>query len=207
MIEGKYLSGQEDLSEVYELRREVLQQELGLEEELDLDGQDEWAVHAVACQGETAVAVGRILFDGEHYSISHVAVRRELRRQGYGDFVVRLLINRAMLAGAQELYAQVLLPGMPEAAGNDLRSGASETAENDLRSGASEAAENDLRSGAPEAAETVSGTDGEEQAWRILLEKIGFVSCGSPWESGGRYRLSMCLKKESLHKCCNYSCD
>lgn len=190
MIEGNYLSGQDDLSEVFELRREVLQQELGLAEELDLDGQDEWAVHAVARQGGTAVAVGRILFDGEHYSISHVAVRRELRRQGYGDFVVRLLINRAMLAGAQELYAQVLLPGTLEAT------------ENDLRSGASEATGNDLRSGAPEATETVSGTDGEEQAWRILLDKIGFVSCASPWESGGRYRLSMCLKKESLHKCC-----
>lgn len=183
MIEGKYLSGQEDLSEVYELRREVLQQELGLEEELDLDGQDEWAVHAVACQGETAVAEGRILFDGEHYSISHVAVRRELRRQGYGDFVVRLLINRAMLAGAQELYAQVLLPGTSEEAGNDLRSGA------------------------PEAEEMVSGVDGEEQAWRILLGKIGFVPCGSPRESGGHYRLPMCLKKENLHKCCNHGRD
>ncbi len=151
MIEGKYLSGKDDLSQIYELRREVLQRELGMPAELDLDGQDEWAVHAMACQGQMTTAVGRILFDGEHYSISHVAVRRELRRQGYGDFVVRLLINRALLAGAQELYADAL--------------------------------------------------SGDGQA---LLEKIGFVPCGEPREIGGLSFMPMCLKKESLHKCCNH---
>lgn len=151
MIEGKYLSGKDDLSRIYELRREVLQQELGIPAGLDSDGRDEWAVHAIACQGQMTAAVGRILFDGERYIISHVAVQRELRRQGYGDFVVRLLINRALLAGAQELYADAL---------------------------------------------SANG--------QALLEKIGFVPCGEPQESDGLRYVPMCLKKESLHKCCNH---
>lgn len=151
MIEGKYLSGKDDLSQIYELRREVLQQELGMPAELDLDGQDEWAVHAIARQGQMTAAVGRILFDGERYIISRVAVRGGLRRQGYGDFVVRLLINRALLAGARELYADALSAG-----------------------------------------------------GQALLEKIGFVPCGEPQESGGLHFVPMCLKKERLHKCCNH---
>ena len=150
MIEGRYLSGSDDLSQIYELRQEVFRREQGLAEEQVLDGRDEMAVHAIASQGQETVAAGRILFDGERYTISHVAVQKELRRQGYGDFVVRLLINRALLAGAPEIYADVPLPG-----------------------------------------------------GQALLEKIGFVPCQAPQESGGQCRLSMCLKKESLHKCCD----
>ena len=151
MIEGRYLSGKDDLSQIYALREEVFERELGLTAEEDRDGEDELSIHAIACQGQETVAVGRIFFDGERYTISHVAVRRELRRQGYGDFVVRLLINRAMMAGAQEIYADVPLSG------------------------------------------------GQE-----LLEKIGFVSCEVLRERNGRRWLSMCLKKESLHKCCSH---
>lgn len=111
MIRGKYLSGDDDLSEVYQLREAVFQRELGFPKELERDGYDKLAIHAVACEGEVTVATGRILYDGEIYRISRVAVRADYRGSGYGDFVVRMLINKAMLSGAQEIYVSTLEAG------------------------------------------------------------------------------------------------
>lgn len=111
MIEGKYLSGNDDLSQVYELREVVFQKELGFRRELERDGYDGLANHAIAYENGVPAATGRILFDGEIYRISRVAVGKEYRKRGYGDFVVRMLINKAILAGAQEIYTSTLLPG------------------------------------------------------------------------------------------------
>ena len=163
MIQGKYLAGKDDLGPVYELRKEVFQRELGLAAEMDRDGKDDLAVHAIACLGENTVAAGRIFFDGERFTISHVAVKKEFRRQGYGDFVVRLLINRAMLAGVDDIYADVRMADIQEE-GDALAL--------------------------------------KRQPAQALLEKIGFAVSGEPYEEGGCIWLPMCLKKESLHKCC-----
>lgn len=111
MIEGKYLSGNDDLSQVYELRELVFQKELGLSPQLERDGYDNLAVHAIAFEEQRPAATGRILYDGEIFRISRVAVHPECRKKGYGDFVVRLLINKAILAGAQEIYVSTLLTG------------------------------------------------------------------------------------------------
>lgn len=54
------------------------------------------------------MATGGITFDGESYRIQEVAVLPEFRRKKYGDFIVRLLIDKAMLSGAQTIEADVL---------------------------------------------------------------------------------------------------
>lgn len=111
MIEGKYLSGNDDLSQVYELREEVFQRELGFRKELEVDGYDKLSIHAIAYENGMPAATGRILFDGEIYRISRVAVKKAFRGKGYGDFVVRMLINKALTSGAQEIYTSTLLDG------------------------------------------------------------------------------------------------
>lgn len=62
----------------------------------------------LAYEGDTPVATGEITFDGESYRIQEVAVLPEFRRKKYGDFIVRLLIDKAMLSGAQTIEADVL---------------------------------------------------------------------------------------------------
>ncbi len=111
MIEGKYLSGNDDLSQIYELREAVFQKELGFRKELERDGYDSLAIHAIAYENQVPVATGRILFDGEIYRISRVAVGSEYRGKGYGDFIVRMLVNKALLSGAKEIYTSTLLTG------------------------------------------------------------------------------------------------
>lgn len=111
MIEGKYLSGNDDLTEIYRLREEVFQKELGFPAELERDGYDKLAVHAIAFEEGRPAATGRILFDGEIYRMSRVAVKAEFRGKGYGEFVVRMLVNKALLSGAQEIYVSTLAGG------------------------------------------------------------------------------------------------
>ncbi len=111
MIQGRYMTEKDDLSQLFQLRKTVFKEELGLPPELDQDGQDSWGIHAVAYQGEALAATGRILFDGEDYRISHVATVKDYRKQGYGDFIVRMLINKALLANASQIYADTLPEG------------------------------------------------------------------------------------------------
>ena len=97
MVEGKFFSGQDDLREIYQIRREVFTEELGELEEQDAN--DAISMHALAYTEGKPVATGRIRFDGWEFVIDKVAVRKEFRGMKYGDFIVRLLIDRAMMAG------------------------------------------------------------------------------------------------------------
>lgn len=111
MIQGKLLSNIEDLSEIYEIRKKVFVEELGISEEIVIDELDQSAIHAFVYEGQElkkVVAIGRILYDGETYSIDKVAVKKEYRGLMYGDFIVRLLLNKAFAAGAEKilLYSQ-----------------------------------------------------------------------------------------------------
>ena len=69
--------------------------------------------YALAYEGETAVATGGISFDGASYQMKEVAVLPEFRRKKYGDFIVRLLIDKAMMSGAQMINADVLQGAVP----------------------------------------------------------------------------------------------
>lgn len=101
MVEGKFFSGQDDLREIYQIRREVFKEELGEKEEQDKN--DAVSMHVLAYADGKPVATGRIRFDGWEFVIDKVAARKEFRGMKYGDFIVRLLIDRAMMAGTGEI--------------------------------------------------------------------------------------------------------
>lgn len=102
LIQGKLLSQGNDLSEVYSIRRKVFIEEMKLSESVVFDGQDDMAMHVIVYEEtgtKKAVATGRISFDGEYCEISHIAVLREFRNKKYGDFTVRMLLNKAFTSG------------------------------------------------------------------------------------------------------------
>lgn len=111
MIRGKLLSYGDDLKEVYGIRKEVFVKELGLSKEEEFDFEDSSAVHVVVYDEKlihqkeqlTPVATGRITYDGEVCEIAHISVLKEYRNQEYGDFALRMLINRAMISGIEEI--------------------------------------------------------------------------------------------------------
>ncbi|MGB8451085.1 MAG: GNAT family N-acetyltransferase [Anaerocolumna sp.] len=106
MVQGKYLYYGDDLSEVFKIRRKVFIDEQGIAPEEEFDDYDNLAVHALVydnTNNKKAVATGRVYHDGENYRIGRIAVLKEERGKYYGDFVVRLLVDKAFLAGAEEV--------------------------------------------------------------------------------------------------------
>lgn len=105
-IQGKYLYYGDNLSEVFEIRKQVFQIEQGVSAEEEFDDNDDLAVHVLVfdTEGEKhPVATGRVFHDGIDYRIGRVAVLKNERGKKYGDFVVRMLANKAFLSGAQRV--------------------------------------------------------------------------------------------------------
>ena len=98
MVQGKFLSGQDELNVIKEIRRQVFADPECWEDELD--GR---CMHVVAVQGDQVVACGRIFYDGFECEISNVAVLPAYQRQKFGDFVVRMLIDKAVMSGVDEI--------------------------------------------------------------------------------------------------------
>jgi len=116
-IQGKILNPGDDLAEALNIRKKVFVEEYTISYDKEFDLLDELAIHAVAyekmsanensakSQEKKAVATGRIFYDGEKCILDKVSVLKEYRGKEYGDFVVRLLLNKAFLAGVNEVYA------------------------------------------------------------------------------------------------------
>lgn len=103
MIEGKLLFMLDNLSDVYHIRSQVFQNEIGIEESIDQDGLDSNAVHVLVYNDKTPVATGRLLFGDNEFRIGRVSVLKEARGNYYGDFVVRMLVDKAFQMGAEEV--------------------------------------------------------------------------------------------------------
>jgi N-acetylglutamate synthase-like GNAT family acetyltransferase len=110
LIQGKILSGNTDLSEAFAIRRKVFVEELLIPEEKEFDDLDPIAMHVIVYEeddNKKAVATGRIYFDGTNCEIGHIAVLKEYRRKEYGDFTLRMLLNKAFTAGIKSVYSIV----------------------------------------------------------------------------------------------------
>lgn len=115
MIQGKYLYYGDNLSEVFNIRRKVFVDEQGVKEEEEFDDYDDLAVHALVYDNGNSkpVATGRVYHDGKNYRIGRIAVLKEERGKYYGDFVVRLLVNKAFLSGAEEVFINAQVAAVP----------------------------------------------------------------------------------------------
>ncbi len=121
MIKGKFIVQGGDLSDARQVRQAVFIEEQQISPELEYDGWDEKAIHAVVYDPNSLpVGTGRLLLEEDgSFHIGRVAVKKECRKQGYGDFVVRMLLDRAFQCGAEEvcILAQTTAVGFYETIG------------------------------------------------------------------------------------------
>lgn len=106
MIQGKILSYGDNLSEAFYIRRKVFCEELGIPEKEEFDELDNEAMHVIVydnTNSEEAIATGRISYHEGSCIISKVSVLKKHRGKKYGDFTVKMLINRAFVAGINEV--------------------------------------------------------------------------------------------------------
>ena len=115
-IQGKYFYYGDDISAAFEIRKQVFVIEQGVAAEEEFDSLDDLSVHVLVYalgESQRAVATGRVYYDGQNYRIGRVAVLKDERGKKYGDFVVRMLANKAFLSGAQEVYINAQVTAIP----------------------------------------------------------------------------------------------
>ncbi len=122
MITGKFFDGTEDLTDAHNIRRKVFVEEQKVTPEEEFDDNDEKAIHVVAYDAGKAVATARLAVIDNHYKIGRVAVLKEERGKKYGDFVVRMLADKAFASGIDTIYvgAQTQAIGFYETIGFEV---------------------------------------------------------------------------------------
>ncbi len=106
MVFGRFVSNPEDLKTVQKIADQVFVEELGLKTGGAMA--DAFCLHALVYDGDAPAGMGRMMYDGDRFTIADVAVLPQYRGQKYGDFMVRLLIDKGMMANAQEIDLDAL---------------------------------------------------------------------------------------------------
>ena len=104
MIKGQYLSYGDDLTKVHEIRKAVFTEEYGIPEDVELDDDDIMAMHVILDYENEKVGTGRMKYDGETFILDQMAVLKEHRNNGYGEFIVRMLLDKVFLANGKEIF-------------------------------------------------------------------------------------------------------
>ncbi|MCC8029397.1 MAG: GNAT family N-acetyltransferase [Lachnospiraceae bacterium] len=106
MVFGKFVTEEKDMDIVRSIYEQVFQKELGLDDPETMD--DAFCVNALVFVGEEPAGMGRVLFDGEDFRIRDIAILPAYRGDSYGDFMVRLLVDKVMMSNAQEIRLDAL---------------------------------------------------------------------------------------------------
>ena len=104
MISIKWITGNTDLEDVHDIRRKVFIEEQHVPKELELDGTDGACIHLLVFENKIPVATGRILIEGNKFTLGRIAVLKEYRKQKYGGLVVKMLIRSSYNMGADMQY-------------------------------------------------------------------------------------------------------
>ena len=119
MISCTWSVGDAGMEDAAYIRRRVFIEEQGISESVEMDGTDVDAIHLVAYDEGRPVATGRIRLSGEAAHIGRVAVLKDERGKGFGDFIMRVLVYKCceMDYGKQVLNAQAASRGFYEKLG------------------------------------------------------------------------------------------
>jgi predicted GNAT family N-acyltransferase len=115
----KKVSSQKQLDHAFRIRIRVFVREQGVPAEIELDSDDERAVHFVACNEQRAVGTARLVMRGGSAKIGRMAVLKTHRRKQIGRRLLTRAISTAKKHGARKIYlhAQVAVIGFYESAG------------------------------------------------------------------------------------------
>lgn len=108
-----------ELEKAFAIRRRVFVREQGVPEEIEMDRDDEGAIHLIALSSGNTVGTARVVIRQGSAKIGRMAVLKSYRRRGIGTELLKRAIWIAKRRGAQNIYlhAQVSVIGFYEAMG------------------------------------------------------------------------------------------
>jgi predicted GNAT family N-acyltransferase len=104
MLYANWIHGTEDISPARAVREQVFVKEQGYVPEDEFDAFDAMAWHVVALDDDVPVGTGRVYLNDGEFHIGRLCVLPEYRLMGIGDALLRLLLDRAMMAGASGVH-------------------------------------------------------------------------------------------------------
>lgn len=104
MFKANWVSGAGDITIAEAIREEVFCDEQGYSCEAEYDDMDKIAQHLIVIEDGEPVATGRLFEKDGVYMLGRIAVRKRFRNQGFGDMVVRLMLDKALGMGAEQFY-------------------------------------------------------------------------------------------------------
>jgi predicted GNAT family N-acyltransferase len=109
LIRVRIVRHREQLTQAFDIRRRVFQDEQGVPADEEFDAEDERAIHVLADVGGAPVGTGRIVFHATYAKIGRMAVLKEHRRSGVGRALMDALVGVAaeQRCGQLVLHAQV----------------------------------------------------------------------------------------------------
>lgn len=100
----KWIQPGEDPSDAFALRFEIFCDEQGYTREQEIDEEDKTSPLLVLYDGETPVATGRVVDEGNQaFHIGRICVKKNLRGSGIGRTLVEALLKKAREMGAREI--------------------------------------------------------------------------------------------------------
>lgn len=103
----------------FEVRKHVFQQEQQIDPKLELDGKDSLAMHCVVEEEQHIVGTGRIVLnimddrDTEDAIIGRICVEKAYRGKGYGDLIVRKLMEYGFRHGVKTIHVYAIKDAIP----------------------------------------------------------------------------------------------
>ena len=115
-IHVKRVSSKKEMAQAYDIRMRVFVQEQGVPAEIELDRDDNRAIHFLALVSGKPAGTARLVKHRGDVKIGRMAVLKPFRRKGVGKTLLRQAIATAKKLHANKIYlhAQVAVTGFYE---------------------------------------------------------------------------------------------
>jgi len=103
-LQVKQISSDEAKARAFGIRMRVFVSEQGVPRDIELDDDDQHAIHFLATSSGRAVGTARLVIRGKKAKIGRMAVLKKYRRKGIGAAVLKRVITAAKRRGARIIF-------------------------------------------------------------------------------------------------------
>jgi|SRR5919108_3546476 predicted GNAT family N-acyltransferase len=109
-IRVRQVSSKKELQQAFSIRLRVFVREQGVPKEIEMDRDDERALHFLAFAGEKAVGTARVVMRHGRAKIGRMAVLKSYRGRGVGKELLKRAVATALRRGTEMIYLHAQVP-------------------------------------------------------------------------------------------------